>query len=245
MNKPFLKDSSTQTSVSACGITLDLSRQRLTQWDLDNLIHYAEEVNLQDAFRRMCAGEVVNISENRPALHTSLRAFDTSAPFYEEVLAERERMLGFAERIRSEGRITDVINIGIGGSEMGPHAVWHALQPLNPKINLHFLSTVDGTLLDRILNRCRPESTLAVVSSKSFGTRETMVNAEMVGEWFARAGITGDKRNDHIVTVSLEGRYSGIVRSSKGKRLPNMALGRGTVLGVELDRAAARCRIGA
>ena len=202
MNKPFLKDSSTQTSVSACGITLDLSRQRLTQWDLDNLIHYAEEVNLQDAFRRMCAGEVVNISENRPALHTSLRAFDTSAPFYEEVLAERERMLGFAERIRSEGRITDVINIGIGGSEMGPHAVWHALQPLNPKINLHFLSTVDGTLLDRILNRCRPESTLAVVSSKSFGTRETMVNAEMVGEWFARAGITGDKRNDHIVTVS-------------------------------------------
>lgn len=73
---------------------------------------------------------------------------------------------------------------------------------LNPKINLHFLSTVDGTLLDRILSRCRPESTLAVVSSKSFGTRETMVNAEMVGEWFARAGITGDKRNDHIVTVS-------------------------------------------
>ena len=65
MNKPFLKDSSTQTSVSACGITLDISRQRLTQWDLDDFIHYAEEVNLQDAFRRMYAGEVVNISENR------------------------------------------------------------------------------------------------------------------------------------------------------------------------------------
>lgn len=85
---------------------------------------------------------------------------------------------------------------------MGPHAVWHALQPLNPTINLHFLSTVDGTLLDRILSRCRPESTLAIVSSKSFGTRETMVNAEMVDAWFARAGITGESRNEHVVTVS-------------------------------------------
>ena len=202
MNKPFLKETGTRTSVSACGITLDLSRQRLTQTDFDDFIHYAEEIDLQGSFRRMCAGEVVNLSENRAALHTSLRAFDASAPFYEEVNAERERMLAFADRIRSEGKITDVINIGIGGSEMGPHAVWHALQPLNPTINLHFLSTVDGTLLDRILSRCRPESTLAIVSSKSFGTRETMVNAEMVDAWFARAGITGESRNEHVVTVS-------------------------------------------
>ena len=180
MNKPFLKETGTRTSVSACGITLDLSRQRLTQTDLDDFIHYAEEVDLQGSFCRMCAGEVVNLSENRAALHTSLRAFDASAPYYEEVDTERERMLAFADRVRGEGKITDVINIGIGGSEMGPHAVWHALQPLNPTINLHFLSTVDGTLLDRILSRCRPESTLAIVSSKSFGTRETMVNAEMV-----------------------------------------------------------------
>ena len=111
-------------------------------------------------------------------------------------------MLNFTDKISSEGRITDLINIGIGGSEMGPHAAWHALQPLTPKIRLHFLSAVDGTLLDRILSRCRPESTLAVVSSKSFGTRETMVNAEMVDGWFAQAGISGKKRNDHIVTVS-------------------------------------------
>ena len=87
---------------------------------------------------------------------------------------------------------------------MGPHAVWHALKPLNPKIRLHFLSSVDGVLLDRILSRCRPESTLAIVSSKSFGTSETMVNAEMVDAWFAQGGITGEKRNDHIVTVSAK-----------------------------------------
>ena len=202
MTQPFLKETSENTTVSACGITLDLSRQRLTQSDFDDLICYAGKIDLQGAFRRMCAGEIVNTSENRAALHTSLRSFDPTAPFYEEVNAERERMFNFAEKIRRAGKITDVINIGIGGSEMGPHAVWHALKPLNPKIRLHFLSTVDGTLLDRILSRCRPESTLAIVSSKSFGTRETMVNAEMVDAWFAQSGITGEKRNDHIVTVS-------------------------------------------
>ncbi len=101
MTKPFLKETSEKTSVSACGITLDLSRQRLTKSDLDDLIRYAEKIDLQGAFRRMCAGEIVNTSENRAALHTSLRAFDPSAPFFEEVNAERERMLDFAERIRS------------------------------------------------------------------------------------------------------------------------------------------------
>ena len=202
MSKPFLKNTCLQTSVSCCGISLDLSRQRLTLSDFAELIRFAEEVDLQGAFRRMCAGEIVNVSENRAALHTSLSAFDAASPFYAEINAERERMLSFADQIRSEGRITDLINIGIGGSEMGPHAAWHALQPLTPKIRLHFLSAVDGTLLDRILSRCRPESTLAVVSSKSFGTRETMVNAEMVDGWFAQAGISGKKRNDHIVTVS-------------------------------------------
>lgn len=205
MTLPFLKETSDRTVVSSCGITLDLSRQRLTQFDLDDLIRHAGNIDLQNAFRRMCAGEIVNKTENRAALHTSLRAFDGSAPFYDEVVAERDRMLTFAERIRSEGKIKDVINIGIGGSEIGPHAVWHALQPVNPRINLHFLSTVDGTLLDRILTRCKPESTLAIVSSKSFTTLETKVNAKMVDAWFADAGIVGNKRNAHIVTVSSKG----------------------------------------
>ncbi len=202
MNMPFLKDTAEHTIFSDCGITLDVSRQRLTESDLKDFIVYAREIHLIDSFQLMCTGSIVNHSENRPALHTSLRAFDESAPFYADVHVERERMLAFADHIRSEGKFTDVINIGIGGSEMGPHAVWHALQPLNPTVRLHFLSTVDGILLDRILSRCNPENTLAVVSSKSFGTRETMVNAEMVDDWFARSGITGTKRNDHIITVS-------------------------------------------
>ena len=81
MSKPFLKNTCLQTSVSCCGISLDLSRQRLTLSDFAELIRFAEEVDLQGAFRRMCAGEIVNVSENRAALHTSLREFDAASPF--------------------------------------------------------------------------------------------------------------------------------------------------------------------
>ena len=202
MNHPFLKDSAKLTSWSACGIELDLGRTRLRSGDLLELIEFASSNRLMDKFCGMCAGDIANPSENRPALHTSLRSFNPKALCYEEVAAERSRMLNFAEKLRREGIIKDVINIGIGGSEMGPHAVWEALQPLNPAINLHFLSTVDGTLLDRILSQCEPESTFVIVSSKSFTTRETIVNFENVDRWLADAGIRGLERARHIATVS-------------------------------------------
>lgn len=118
MQLPFLKESCAAINVSACGISLDLSRQRLTQEDLKGLIKHAGEAALLDAFREMCAGAVVNRSESRPALHTALRSFDSASPHFAEVDAERRRMLAFADRIFSEGRIDDVINIGIGGSEI-------------------------------------------------------------------------------------------------------------------------------
>ena len=118
-------------------------------------------------------------------------------------------MLDFARQVR-EGirlgcrgdRITDVINVGIGGSDMGPHAVYHALRPSNPKIRVHFLSTVDGVLLERILDVCNPLTTLVVVSSKSFGTRETLVNAAAVDQWLLNHGIVGTDRAHHMVVVS-------------------------------------------
>ena len=204
MNHLFLRDTAVRTNFLACNISLDLSRQRLTKNDFDDLLSYAEKVGLQKRFKQMCNGEIVNLSENRAALHTSLRSFDASVPFFDEVNIERERMLFFADSLRQEGRITDVINIGIGGSEMGPRAVWHALQPLNPIVRIHFLSAVDGILLDRILSRCRPESTLVIISSKSFNTQETRVNAEAVDAWLAASGIVGEKRNAHIVTVSAK-----------------------------------------
>ncbi len=207
---PFLRDSEgVDTMVTACGIRLDISRQRLTGEDLRRLTEHCRTRGVEEAHRRMMAGEVVNPSENRAALHTSLRAFTSSAPRYDEVLRERKRMLDFARQVR-EGvwrgcrgdKVTDVINIGIGGSDMGPHAVYHALRPANPAIRLHFLSTVDGVLLERILDVCNPLSTLVVVSSKSFGTRETLVNAAAVEQWLLNHGIVGTDRTRHMVVVS-------------------------------------------
>ena len=208
---PFLRESATgdASQAVACGIKLDLSRQRLTQGDLEGLFKFAAEKDLLGAHARMIRGECVNGSEGRPALHTSLRAFSLSAPRYAEVSQERRRLFDFAQRVRDGrwlgcrgDRIVDVINIGIGGSEMGPKAVWHALQTANPDIHLHFLASVDGVLLDRILAACNPRSTLVIVSSKSFSTRETQVNATAVDQWLLDNGIVGADRSRHMVVVS-------------------------------------------
>lgn len=207
---PFLRDSAgVDTMVTACGIRLDISRQRLTGEDLKRLVDHCRTRGVEEAHRRMMAGEIVNPSEGRAALHTSLRSFSAGAPKFAEVDRERRRMLDFARQVR-EGirlgcrgdRITDVINVGIGGSDMGPHAVYHALRPSNPKIRVHFLSTVDGVLLERILDVCNPLTTLVVVSSKSFGTRETLVNAAAVDQWLLNHGIVGTDRAHHMVVVS-------------------------------------------
>lgn len=138
---PFLRDSEgVNTTVTACGIRLDVSRQRLTGEDLKRLSEHCRTRGVEEAHRRMMAGEIVNPSEHRAALHTSLRSFSPNAPKFVEIDRERRRMLEFACQVR-EGihrgcrgdLITDVINIGIGGSDMGPHAVYHALRPSDPK----------------------------------------------------------------------------------------------------------------
>lgn len=207
---PFLRDClETGTGATACGIRIDVSRQRLNADDFRRLLDFGRKRGLQEAHARMMAGEVVNRSEGRAALHAALRAFEPDAPRHVEVLAERTRMLRFAQLVR-EGRwrgcrgdrVTDIINIGIGGSEMGPRAVWHALRPTKPGIRLHFLSSVDGVLLERILSECNPLSTLVVVSSKSFKTRETQVNAAAVDQWLLDNGIVGTDRACHMVVVS-------------------------------------------
>ncbi|MFU0841937.1 MAG: Glucose-6-phosphate isomerase [Burkholderia sp.] len=207
---PFLRESEgVRTSVTACGIKLDFSRERITREDFAKLTAFAEKRGILEAHRHMVAGDVVNVSEGRQALHTSLRAFSSTAPMYGDVARQRERMLDFARRVRAGiwkgcrgDRITDIINIGIGGSEMGPMAVYHALRSSRQAIRVHFLSSVDGILLERILDDCNPLSTLIVVSSKSFSTRESLVNAAAVDQWLLNAGIVGTDRNRHMVVVS-------------------------------------------
>lgn len=209
---PFLADSHCKCRLSACGLTLDISRQRLTDSDWSTLLNLAQRKDVIGAQKRMMHGAVVNPTEGRQALHTSLRSHSSDSPFYAQVQSVLSKMRDFAKAIRSgqwrgaSGKpITDVINIGIGGSESGPHAVYHALRAVNPAIRVHFLSTVDGILLDRILGTVNPEQTLLIVSSKSFSTRETKVNAEAAIEWLKLSGIdTPQALAKHVVLATAK-----------------------------------------
>ena len=211
-NIPFLSDDCVNCEIGACGIALNVSRQRITNEQWNALLQKGRDCDLIGAQRRMVEGEVVNQTENRQALHTSLRSQDSEAPHYADVQATLNRMYAFAEAVRSGQwrgargkRITDVVNVGIGGSEMGPHAVYHALQGVKQPIRLHFLSAVDGTLVDRTLGALDPDSTLVIVSSKSFSTRETMVNAAAVDEWLGAAGLdAAQDRAKHVILVTAK-----------------------------------------
>ena len=209
---PFLSETRSDCELSACDLTLNIARQRLTDVQYRKLLALAGEIGLLARQIKMVQGDEVNSSEHRQALHTSLRSENPDSPHYEEVKLTRERMYHLARLVRSGQwtgatgkKITDVVNIGIGGSEMGPHAVYHALRDINPAIKLHFLSAVDGVLADRILGTLNPETTLTVISSKSFSTRETMLNAELVMQWYESAGIHSQRdRAQHIFLVSAK-----------------------------------------
>lgn len=199
----------TKISFGNGGIETRVLSQHLTNFSLFQIAYADKAHHMFELHKNMMNAQVVNLSEIRQALHISLRSFTPHSPMFNEVSTERERILHFASQVRSGewsgcrgDQITDVINIGIGGSDMGPRMVYHALRELNSKVRLHFLSTVDGHLLSRILDACNPFSTLVVVSSKSFRTRETLINARAVDQWFAEAGISGAKRTQHIVVAS-------------------------------------------
>ena len=207
---PFLSESHSTCEISACGLTLNISRQRLSDSQWKELIGWGQKKGIISSLQEMMSGAIVNRSEGRQVLHTSLRSRDPQCPHYNEVQSILVRMKRLARDVRGgQWRgvtglpITDVVNVGIGGSDMGPRAVYHALRTVKPKIRLHFLSAVDGVLLDRVFGELNPETTLFVISSKSFSTRETMVNASAVDQWLTDAGIStfGD-RAKHILVVS-------------------------------------------
>lgn len=157
----------------------------------------------------MREGQIVNASEGRAALHTALRDPAVGAPFHKEVQEALEHMCAFADDVRSGRRrgcrgdtITDVINVGIGGSEVGPKTVYQALRTTREQVRLHFLAAADGVSFDRIVGDLNPFKTLVIVSSKSFTTRETAVNAAAIDQWLLEAGISGEDRARHMVVVS-------------------------------------------
>ncbi|MGM0785068.1 MAG: glucose-6-phosphate isomerase [Pseudomonadota bacterium] len=209
----------------AAGLTLDLSKQRWSDETLSRLLALAERAGVPDAIGDLLGGERVNVSENRPALHTALRLpADASLEVDGEDLVPRvqatlARMDDMVSRFHAgqwrgaTGRpIRDVVNLGVGGSDLGPLMVTHALADYRladaHRVEVHFASTMDGSQLVDYLGRFNPETTLFVLSSKSFTTIDTLSNARTARDWLmARLecleGVDGDLvMHQHFIGVS-------------------------------------------
>jgi glucose-6-phosphate isomerase len=179
-------------TANAAGVTLDFSRQRIGAQALRLLAQLAEELALRERIAAMYRGDVANPTEGRQVLHTALRRAD--APHAAEVRGERERMLGFAEAVRAGGvRGSDngpfelVVNIGIGGSDLGPAMAVEALRPYTRGApHMAFVSNIDGSRLADTLARADPRRTLFIVCSKTFTTQETRTNADAARRWLAQ-----------------------------------------------------------
>ncbi len=197
-------------------ILLDFSKNRMTDETFRLLCDLARESEVENWRDQMFSGKEINISEYRPVLHTALRNRGNK-PVYvdgEDVMPKVNKVLQqmryFSERVRgghwrgySGHLIKDIINIGIGGSDLGPHVVCDAMKPFaQPGMNVHFVSNIDPTHLTEILKFVHPESTLFVISSKSFTTQETMMNAHSARDWFVRATGSDKAVAKHFVAVS-------------------------------------------
>jgi glucose-6-phosphate isomerase len=204
-------------TAEAAGIFLDYSKNRVTDTTLELLVQLAEEAGLRARMEAMFKGEKINLTENRAVLHTALRAPKSSVILVDgenvvpKVHAVLDKMAGLANRVRNgdwkghTGRpIRNVINIGIGGSDLGPVMAYEALKHYsNRQITCRFVSNVDGTDMVEATRDLDPAETLFIVSSKTFTTLETMTNAQSAREWVL-AGLGGDAKAiaRHFVAVS-------------------------------------------
>ncbi|HRH87426.1 MAG TPA: glucose-6-phosphate isomerase [Rubrivivax sp.] len=204
-------------TLQACGIYLDYSKQRITDQTLELLLALAEETGLRQRIDAMFAGERINTTENRAVLHVALRAPRGASIQVDgvnvvpEVHAVLDRMAAFAERVRSGAwlghggqRIRNVVNIGIGGSDLGPVMAYEALRHYSARgMRFRFVSNVDGTDFAEAVHDLDAGETLFVVSSKTFSTLETMTNAHSARDWvLARLGGDVSAVAKHFVAVS-------------------------------------------
>ena len=203
-----------QFSVKRENYLFDFSKNLIDQKTFDLLLQLAEETQLKAAINSMFSGEKINETEKRAVLHTALRDFSDK-----EILVDGEnikpaikkvlnQMKTFSEKVISgehkgfSGKeITDVVNIGIGGSDLGPVMVVSALKHFKTRLNVHFVSNVDGNHIAEVVKNLNPETTLFIVASKTFTTQETMTNANSAKDWFLKAGKEEDVAK-HFVALS-------------------------------------------
>lgn len=221
----FAKDGDRFSKFSATfddQMLVDYSKNRITEETLAKLQDLAKECDLAGAIKSMFSGEKINRTENRAVLHVALRNRSNIPILVDgkdvmpEVNAVLEKMKTFSEAIISgewkgyTGKaITDVVNIGIGGSDLGPYMVTEALRPYKNHLNMHFVSNVDGTHIAEVLKKVNPETTLFLVASKTFTTQETMTNAHSARDWFLKAA--GDEKHvaKHFAALSTNAKAVG------------------------------------
>ncbi|MES2624147.1 MAG: glucose-6-phosphate isomerase [Pseudomonadota bacterium] len=197
-------------SLSAAGILLDYSKNQLTEEILTLLLKLAERAGMQPAIASMFDGEIINNTEQRPALHVALRSQKQDTDFEKEAHAALNKMEAFVQQVQSgtwkgyTGHvITDVVNIGIGGSDLGPAMVYQALSAEHlAHIKCHFVSNVDPVHLEQTLKNLQPAHTLFVIASKTFTTMETSLNSQAARAWILAAGASDADLSRHFVAVS-------------------------------------------
>ena len=202
-------------SIQFNDILLDYSKNRISSETLNLLVSLAKETNVKKGIQDMFSGAVINNTENRSVLHVALRNRSNTPilvngkdvmPQINEVLG---KMKAFTDKVRSgvwkgfTGKsITDVVNIGIGGSDLGPLMVTEALKPYGGELKVHFVSNVDGTHIAETLKLVNPETTLFVIASKTFTTQETLTNANSAKDWFLKSDADLKDVAKHFVALS-------------------------------------------
>ncbi len=201
-------------SVKRPDYLFDYSKNLMDQSTKDLLLQLAEETKLKEAIDLMFAGDKINETEGRAVLHTALRDFSNNEILVDgknikpQIQSVLDQMKAFSEKVISgehkgfTGKeITDVVNIGIGGSDLGPVMVVSALKHFKTRLNVHFVSNVDGNHIAEVVKNLNPETTLFIVASKTFTTQETMTNANSAKDWFLKAGAQEDVAK-HFVALS-------------------------------------------
>jgi glucose-6-phosphate isomerase len=193
---------------------IDYSKNIIDQETMSLLIELAKEVHLKEAISQYFDGEIINQTENRAVLHTALRAKETAiikvdgVNVIPEIFEVKNKIKNFTNEVVNGDRkgftgkpFTDIVNIGIGGSDLGPVMVVEALQFYKNQLNVHFVSNVDGDHVNEIIKKLNPETTLFVIVSKTFTTQETLTNSETIREWFLKSASQEDVAK-HFVAVS-------------------------------------------
>ena len=215
--KDFFRNDKNRTSnfsISLDDLKVDYSKNRITEKTLDLLIELANEVDLKNAIQKYFSGDIINTTENRAVLHTALRdtqdqqIFVDSVDIKPEIKNALQQVKEFSEKVISGSwkgftgkAITDIVNIGIGGSDLGPNMVVTALLHYKNHLNTHFVSNIDGDHVSEIIKKLDPETTLFIIVSKTFTTQETLTNANTLKNWFLNSASKDDVAK-HFVAVS-------------------------------------------